>query len=456
MSDVIPARGMRDVLPADYLLREQLIARIRETYESYGYAPMDTPVPERLEYLTAKAGGETEQLMFKILRRAQDPEAVGVSTDLADMGLRYDLTVSLCRFYATNQHLLPAIFRRYQIAQVWRADRPQRGRLREFFQCDVDLIGTNDLLAECEVILATTHTLRRLEIGDHFVKLSDRRLLPIVFAAMGLDDTRVRKAMVSIDKLDKIGVAGVRNEAAGYLDAMQLGSFSELVERVSTVTRGCDIDGSVLGSWGEQCGDALQPILDRLRRVRDVVIAASSTPIEITFSPSLVRGMAYYTGPIFEIWNSADPFSLAGGGRYDGLVGQFLGRDVPACGFSIGFERIFTILKDRAGGTKRRETRAHVLLALRAEGLEVAALTVASRLRAAGIPTELHPFVANIKRQFKHAEQVGTRWIIAMNRGEDDFELVDTLNRSRFRGELAAIQALIHATPSEPCGLGLS
>lgn len=444
---VVPPRGMRDILPEEYFLRESLIRVIREVYESHGYVGIDTPVPERIEYLTAKAGGETEQLMFKILKRAQENEGDGGSPgELADMGLRYDLTVSLCRYYATNHAHLPAIFRRYQIAPVWRADRPQRGRLREFYQCDVDVIGIKDSLPECEVVLATTLALRKLDVGQHFVKLSDRRLLPIVFGAMGFSDAETRKAMVSIDKLDKIGVDGVVAEGANHWGADLQDKFAGFVKDIAAIGRNCEVSLEALGDQAKKCAETLAPVIDNLHRIKQTISEASTQPLEIDFCPSLVRGMAYYTGPVFEIWNSADPFSLAGGGRYDGLVGQFLGKEIPACGFSIGFERIYTLLKERRKEGLRR-SRATALLAPRAAGIEAASLRAAQALRDAGIATELHPYASDIKKQFKHSEELKIRWIVTLA-ADGALELIDSKDRSRLKGDLAAIAARIQAGES--------
>lgn len=441
---VVPPRGMRDILPEEYFLRESLIRVIREIYEAHGYVGIDTPVPERIEYLTAKAGGETEQLMFKIMKRAQENEGDGGSpAELADMGLRYDLTVSLCRYYATNHAHLPAIFRRYQIAPVWRADRPQRGRLREFYQCDVDVIGIKDSLPECEVVLATTQALRKLDVGQHFVKLSDRRLLPIIFASMGFGDHETRKAMITIDKLDKIQVEGVVAEGERQFTPELQARFASFVKDIAAVGRSAPVSIDSLGEEAKKCAAELGPVIDNLRRIVETIQAASTHPLEIDFCPTLVRGMAYYTGPVFEIWNSADPFSLAGGGRYDGLVGQFLGKEIPACGFSIGFERIYTLLKERRKEGLRK-SRATALLAPRAAGIEALSLRTAQSLRDAGVPTELHPFTNDLKKQFKHSEDLKIRFIVLLSQ-DGSLELVDSKDRSRFKGDLGAVAAKIQA-----------
>ncbi|MCY3019744.1 MAG: histidine--tRNA ligase [Planctomycetota bacterium] len=446
MSDVNPPTGMRDVLPEDYFLRDSLIAVIRRVYESYGYVPVDTPVAERLEYLTGKAGGEAEQLMFKILKRGARLER-DTEGELADMALRYDLTVSLCRFYATNRHLLPRLFRRYHVAPVWRADRPQRGRFREFYQCDVDVIGEKGTLPECEVILATVEAIRALGLGDHFVKISDRRLLPIVFTSMGFSDQEVRKAMVSVDKLDKIGVQGVLTESEGYLAEDKRASLERFL---SDITGREDLELSVgaLGEWGQRCSGELEPLLQNLRTISRVIREAQGEPVALTFWPSLVRGMAYYDGPIFEIWNREHPFSLAGGGRYDGLIGVFLGEEVPACGFSIGFERILTVMKERGTAAVRR-TKVHALVALREEGIEGVGLCLARQLRAAGVATEVYPYTPKIKRQFEHAERLGIPWVVLVGKPEgagQELELANTIDRSRAKASWESILSSLRPT----------
>jgi histidyl-tRNA synthetase len=438
MADINPPRGMRDILPEDYFLRDELISYIRGVYERYGYAPIDTPSPERIEYLSAKAGGETEQLMFKILARGQAGDAATAPTNQCDMGLRYDLTVPFCRFYASNQATLPAVFRRYQIGPVWRADRPQRGRLREFYQCDVDVVGIEGTLAECEVMLATSEALRGLSL-DHFVKISDRRLLPAIFKGMALSEGAIRQTLVSIDKLDKIGVDGVRNEIAAAVTEDEFKRLYEFIPKIAGIGRTTDPAIEVLGDIPESSKAEVEAILLGLRTIKETVQRASASPVEINFWPSLVRGMSYYTGPIFEIWNGADPFSLAGGGRYDTLVGQFLGRNVPACGFSIGFERILTVLKDRASKAAPRKTKAAALIAIRHQGLDAAALTVAGALRAASIPVEVFPYSSDMKKQFKHAEMQGIRFIVSVADASGTVELIDCSDRSRIKGEVNAV-----------------
>jgi histidyl-tRNA synthetase len=427
---------MRDILPEDFFLRDALITVIRRVYESYGYVPIDTPAMERLEYLSGKAGGEAEQLMFKILRRGEELTralAEGGSTggELADMALRFDLTVSLCRFYASNAARLPKVFRRYQIAPVWRADQPQEGRFREFYQCDVDVIGDKTFLPECEVILAISDAMRQLQVPDFYVKINDRQILPTVFRTMGLDEGKIRKALVSVDKLDKIEGAGVLKESERYLDDREREDFGRFLRDI-TSTAELDMTVDALGEWGKRCAAELEPLFENLRTIRRVIGEAGGPPVPLRFWPSLVRGMGYYTGPIFEVWDRENPFSLAGGGRYDQMIGIFLGQEVPACGFSIGFERILTAMKKR-GTVPVSRTRAQVLVAVKDEGLVGTSLRLARELREAGIATEVHPYNTKLKRYFDHAEGLGIPWVVLVSSGDTGLaiELASTTSKDR-------------------------
>jgi histidyl-tRNA synthetase len=316
---------------------------------------------------------------------------------------------------------------------VWRADQPQQGRFREFYQCDVDVIGEGGRLPECEVILATVEALRTVGLEEHFVKISDRRLLPAVFTHMGLSDQEIRKALISVDKLDKIGVAGVLAESEGYLPAEKRNEVRRFLSDL-TARESPEMELSVLGEWGQRCAEALEPLLAGLRILCRTVEEAGDVPVPFRFWPSLVRGMGYYTGPIFEIWDRKHPFSLAGGGRYDGLIGVFLGEEVPACGFSIGFERILTVMK-KQGTSPLRKTRSQTLVALRREDLEGAGLRLAGQLRRAGIATEVYPFTSRMKKPFQQAEELGIPWVILLGGPEDqELELVNMGDRSRTRG----------------------
>jgi histidyl-tRNA synthetase len=445
MDKVSPPRGMRDTLPEDYFLRDTLISVIRRVYESYGYVPIDTPVPERIEYLTDKAGGENEHLMFKLLKRGDElKEALAEGKgELADLGLRYDLTVPTCRFYATNQAKLPKVFRRYHIAPVWRAERPAAGRFREFYQCDVDVIGDKTFLPECEVILATCEALRALDLPDYFVKISDRRILPAVFRAMGIDDAQSDRAMVSVDKLDKMPVEAVLKESAGYLTGQQQADFARFLADLTAVTNH-ELAADTLGEWGRRCAAEVEPFFENLRAIRRTIDEAGGPGVPLRFWPTLARGMGYYTGPIFEVWDDRHPFSLAGGGRYDQMLRKFLGQEVPACGFSIGFERILTVMKER-GSVPVRRTRARVLVGMKDEGLVGTALRLGRELREAGIPTEVHPFNKKLGRYFEHAEGLQIPWVVLVSgtAAAPAIELGNTTDRNRVTDTWENILALL-------------
>jgi histidyl-tRNA synthetase len=321
-STVNPPRGMRDFLPQEKEVRERTLATIREHFSRYGYQEIETPAVEELARLTTSDGGDNEKLIFRILKR--NLAAAAGPAALADLGLRFDLTVPLARFYATNRAKLPEVFRAIQIGPVWRAERPQKGRFRQFTQCDLDVIGEPGVLAESELITATLHTLGALGLEGCTVRVNDRRLLVAMLAACGFDPGAYGRVLITVDKLDKIGLDGVDSElAAGGHDRTAIRRLLELLGESTYLPGG--------------------PVED----VTAIAAAVTSVagPQSVRLDPTLVRGMGYYTGPIFEIEHPASANSIAGGGRYDGMIGRFAGVDVPACGFSIGFERIVDLIK---------------------------------------------------------------------------------------------------------------
>ena len=336
--DIHPARGMRDILPEEKALREQTLARLRAHYARYGYREIETPAIEDLERLSSGQGGENEKLIFKILRRGLSPDATITTSEAADLGLRYDLTLPLARFYATNPERLGPVFRSMQIGPVWRAERPQKGRFRQFLQCDIDLIGEESILAETELITATLTALDQLGVGGCTVRINDRRLLAQMLDRCGIDGSGQGRVLVAIDKLDKIGLSGVHQElhhlnlAPGAAD--QVVSFLEAA--------GTGSEDKFLSQLANESQELFR-IAESLQAIRKAVKSALPEA-GIVFDPSLVRGMAYYTGAVFEIAHPSTAISLAGGGRYDNMIGRFTGSPVPACGFSIGFERIIGLL----------------------------------------------------------------------------------------------------------------
>jgi histidyl-tRNA synthetase len=329
---------MRDVLPDEVALRDWAMAQILAVYRRHGFVRIETPAVESLRLLLRSDGGENEKLIFKILKRGEKLQAAGRPEDMADLGLRFDLTVPLVRYYAHNHPRLPQPLKAIQIGPVWRAERPQQGRYRQFTQCDIDVLGVASEVAEIELILATTEALAALGLKDLTVRLNDRRLLGAMVAHCGFDPARAGSVFIALDKLDKIGrdeVAAELREAGHPPDAA--GRLLELLGAVATPAA----LQALLGARAEA------DVWRGLQRILDTVAGQAAGRFRIAFDATLVRGMGYYTGPIFEIQHGDATSSIAGGGRYDRMVGKFIGRDVPATGFSIGFERVIGILMER-------------------------------------------------------------------------------------------------------------
>lgn len=346
MASVNAPRGMRDFLPADKARRERVLAVIRERYRAHGFDEIETPVMEEYARLHAGIGGDNEKLAFNVLRRGLDADAIRAAADdpaaLTDLGLRYDLTVPLARFYATNRAELPAVFRSIQIAPVWRAERPQKGRYRQFMQCDIDIIGDASARAEAELIVASLDALAALSLEGATVRINDRRALDAMLDVFGFAPEERPGVLITIDKLDKIGPDGVaaelreRGAAAGAVDA-----FEAFLRRPQTREFLPFGDAHIRKALPEGVPDE---VVAHLVGVGESVAAARGGDVPLVFDPFLVRGMGYYTGTIFELAHPSVSYSLGGGGRYDGMIGRFLGQDVPAVGFSIGFERIVDLV----------------------------------------------------------------------------------------------------------------
>ncbi len=336
-----PVNGMKDVLPKEMAVRLYVQNVIRETYEAFGYVPINTPCMEPIENLTSNQGGENEKLIFKVLKRGEKLKLDEVKTeaDLVDMGMRYDLTVPLCRYYANNANDLPMPFKAIQIGNVWRADRPQKGRLRQFMQCDIDVIGEPTVLAEIELILATSEALGKIGFQNFEIRINERRILKAMAQFCGFDEADYDKLFIILDKMDKLGVDGVKAELEkeGF-ERDAIAKYMALFDGVSSSEDGFD--------WlVEQLGDLLDgEVVDNMKEIFMAVDMSKLVKFNLVFDPTLVRGMSYYTGTIFEIKVPEFDTSCGGGGRYDGMVGAFTGNDIPACGFSIGFERIIMLL----------------------------------------------------------------------------------------------------------------
>ncbi|MBQ0026581.1 MAG: histidine--tRNA ligase [Lachnospiraceae bacterium] len=349
-----PVNGMKDILPAEMEIRDYLIGLIKDTYRSFGFTPIETPVVESLPNLLSKQGGDNEKLIFKVMKRGEKLriDEATCEDDLADSGLRYDLTVPLVRYYANNANDLPRPFKALQIGPVFRADRPQKGRFREFYQCDIDILGEPTTLAETELILATSTLLGRVGFKGFTVKINDRRLLRAMAAYAGIKEEDYDKAFIILDKYDKIGIEGVTAELCelGY-DEKVSGKYTALFAALETAEKPLDYLIS------ELAGFIPEGVIEDLKGIIASVQSAAEAEFKLQFDPTLVRGMSYYTGPIFEIAIDGLASSCGGGGRYDKMVEKFLGQSVPACGFSIGFERIITILLDQGykiPGSKKR------------------------------------------------------------------------------------------------------
>ncbi len=413
MATVGPPTGMRDWLPQDVLLRQQLMETISRVYRQYGYLPIDTPALEDLSVLLGKGGGENEKLLFKILKRGEKLAAAG--GELADYGLRFDLTVPLARFVAANQGKLPKVFRRYHIGPVWRADRPQKGRFREFYQCDIDVIGGASSAYEVEVVTATERVLKELNLGNYRFRLSDKRLLPLLLQGCGVAADQIGPVTIALDKLDKDGAQAQKE-------------IEEVLKRGEPLTAvGALMDGFAQGHTGKrqnpmaEFGKFCERVKDRniraeidgvlrgLAGITDSVLAVNPSS-SIVFDPILVRGMDYYTGPVYEAVVEGFSASILGGGRYDGLIGRFAGKEIPAVGCSIGFERLLAILQERKSDAPAAALRGALLV--NDGGNETALLQQAEQLRKEGLAIETYLGADDVGKQLKYAETAGFAWAV--------------------------------------------
>lgn len=354
-----PMTGMKDILPKEMEIRDYLIALIKETYGSFGFKAIETPAVENIENLSSRQGGENEKLIFKILKRGArlKLEEAKSEADLADGGLRYDLTVPLVRFYSNNSANLPSPFKALQIGPVWRADRPQKGRFRQFYQCDIDILGEPGNLAEIELILATAATMGRIGFSGFRIRINDRRILKAMAAYSGFPEEDYDTVFIILDKMDKIGPDGVGDEL------LKEGYAQECVDSCKKLFEGIRNADDGLAYACDLIKEYLEPeVRENLQEIIDSVSGSKEYDFEVVFDPSLVRGMSYYTGTIFEIEVPEFGSSVGGGGRYDKMVGRFVGQDTPACGFSIGFERIVTILLDNGFEAPQRADQTAFLI----------------------------------------------------------------------------------------------
>jgi histidyl-tRNA synthetase len=412
MSKTNPARGMRDFLPSDVRKREYVIGVIKEVYESYGFEPLETPAVENLDTLMGKYGEEGNQLIFKILKRGEklseelaEFRELGESENsqnsvnsLSDLALRYDLTVPLARVVANRKNDLPKFFKRYQIQPVWRADRPARGRFREFYQCDVDWIGSESMVVEAELIAAVCSILTRLGFDDFVVRVNHRELLSAILSEAGIPAEQNSNALVALDKLDKIGVDGVRNE---------------LIIR------------NIEAAAADKFLKSFQPNSNSLPKNEKVdelftLLANSGYGDRVKLDASLARGLSYYTGTIIEANVPDLSGSLGGGGRYDGLIGMFGKEQIPACGFSLGLERILVVMDERGIFPPEiaESTPAEVLVTIWSEETISESLKLANELRDAGIRVTLYPEPDKLGKQIKYADSIKVPFVCVLGESE--------------------------------------
>lgn len=403
-----PVKGMNDFLPADMRLREHVLDLIKQTYATYGFAQIETPAMEHIENLTGKQGGENEKLIFKVMKRGRELEKGMETGELADSGLRYDLTVPLCRYYANNKNDLPTPLKAMQMGNVWRADKPQKGRFRQFTQCDIDIIGDGSIMAEIELIAATAKMLTRIfsEVGirEFTVHINDRRILKAMAAYAGFTPEQYDDVFILLDKMDKIGLEGVKESLLAKEYA------PEAVEKYISLFQQITPDLKCREFCEKTCAAYLEEkVPGNMDTIMNSVTCMIDPSVRLVFDPTLVRGMSYYTGTIFEISIDGYNFSIAGGGRYDEMIGRFLNQPVPACGFSIGFERIVTILKDlgwkeEEGGKKRI---AFLVDEKSASEKLLEVFKRATRLREEGCIVTVQPLKKNAKFQIETLEKNG-------------------------------------------------
>ncbi len=453
MSNTNPARGMRDFLPAAIRRREYVINIIKSVYESYGFEPLETPAVENIETLTGKYGEEGNQLIYKILKRGE-----GAATGEADLALRYDLTVPLARVVANHKNDLPKFFKRYQIQPVWRADRPARGRYREFYQCDADAIGSSSMIVEAELCAAVSEILEKLGFDDFVIRVNHREILRGILNAAEILAEKYTEALVAIDKLDKITREGVENEFRfkGINDESGL-RVLDVLDNINNLTVGFEkqplremnnffnslnlrkdlvtsmmqskfpkkidyvrvLNGIIISNLKEFVKEETNAI-SALKDLNVFLVTSSNKFSEkIRIDPSLARGLSYYTGAIFEINVPDLAGSLGGGGRYDGLIGMFGKEQIPACGFSLGLERIIVVMEERGMfPPELQNNSADVLVTIWNEDAIGESLKLANDLRAEGLRVLVYPEVDKLGKQFKYADSIGVKYVCVLGESE--------------------------------------
>lgn len=425
---------MRDFLPADVRRREYVIGVIKEVYERYGFEPLETPAVENIETLLGKYGEESNQLIFKILKRG-----VHETTGEADLALRYDLTVPLARVVAEYRDRLPKFFKRYQIQPVWRADRPARGRFREFYQCDVDVLGSRSLVVEAELCAAASEALTKLGFDDFTIRLNHRKVLTGVLDSAGVRADKHDAALVALDKLDKVGREGVAKELLErgigdnasdrlldfFIELKSLEPAAEIVAGEDPLTKQRALNSAILGRLVELVGNSATGAkgVDELQSIMKFVSAVDLIS-NVKIDPSLARGLSYYTGAIMEINVRDLAGSLGGGGRYDNLVGMFLGQDFPACGFSLGLERIIVVMTERGMFPEGlAASPVDVLVTVWSDESFTESITLARELRREGLRVDLYPEADKLGKQVKYASSRGIPFVVIL--GEEEQRLAE-------------------------------
>ena len=400
-----PVTGMRDILPEEMQVRDYVINLIKETYKGFGFSPIETPCMENIANLSNKQGGENEKLIFKVLKRGEKlkiEEAV-TEDDVVDFGMRYDLTVPLSRYFSNNSGQLPVPFKALQMGNVWRADRPQKGRFRQFMQCDIDILGDATNLAEIELMTATTTLLGKLGFENFRVCFNDRRVLKAMAAYSGFEEKDFDEIFIILDKMDKIGLAGVSAEL------LESGFAKESVDKYLAMFEELESAEDGVSYIGEKLkGVIAEGVTESMGQIINSVKSCAACKFDLVFDPTLVRGMSYYTGSIFEIKMAELGGSVAGGGRYDEMIGKFTGQKTPACGFSIGFERIITILVDKGFKIPNEKERVAYLIdkSVDSEG-RVKVFLEAKEAREQGIQVLVANMNKNKKFQKEQLEKDG-------------------------------------------------
>lgn len=407
-----PAKGTRDFLPKESLLRDWATDKIKETYRNFGFTVIETPALENIELLKKGEGGENLQLIFEILKRGDKLEKAissnGSQLNLSDLGLRFDLTVPLVRYYANNVNELPTPFKSIQIGPVWRAERPQKGRYRQFTQCDIDIIGLKSSFAELDLLNATSSALVNLGLKGFTVRINDRAYLQELVKYFEFDELVWDKVFISLDKLDKIGLAGVKKELPTSNSPEKTEKFWDLLDVYCNLMNDTSCSGIEQFKKLEEAIPQEVKEAGVLTNVKELVeaIEKHNSDFKVQFDPTLVRGMGYYTGPIFEVSVEGYGFSVAGGGRYDKMIGKFLGRDVPACGFSIGFERIVTILEDQNFQVPNSNNLTALIFDEKRDSVGPV-MEAFAKLRMDDLAVSLVPKRKDLKKQLDHLKSQG-------------------------------------------------